>query len=115
MIFGLAVELLALVLLGWGITAAYQRFGPSSTPRNPEVPPMRRQNLLDGPVERSVTEEVDARHQVTPPAPPQISAKAQREKRMAELQRLYVADEITVEQYERQLDALLREETSKPE
>jgi len=114
MIFGLAVEVLILVLIGWGVTSAYRRFGPSARPSIPDYTPPRTA-LLDDPVERSVTEEVDARHQVNPPPRPQLSPRVMREKRMAELQRLYVADEITVEQYEKELDALMRDDTSKPD
>jgi hypothetical protein len=40
----------------------------------------------------------------------ELSAADRRERAMAELRRRYVADDITVEEYERELDRLLREE-----
>jgi hypothetical protein len=42
-----------------------------------------------------------------PPAP--LSAAQKREREVAELRRRYVADDITVEEYERELDRILRE------
>ncbi len=49
--------------------------------------------------------------QVAEPAPPpvELSPQQKRERAMADLRRRYVADDITVEEYERELDRLIRE------
>ncbi len=44
-----------------------------------------------------------------PEPPVELSASERRERAIAELRRRYVADDITVEEYERELDRLLRE------
>lgn len=43
----------------------------------------------------------------------ELSAAERRERAIAELRRRYVADDITVEEYERELDRLLREDRPK--
>src|SRR5687767_13139101 len=45
-----------------------------------------------------------------PEPPVELSAAERRERAIAELRRRYVADDITVEEYERELDRLLRED-----
>ena len=67
-------------------------------------------SLPAGPIERSETEEINFRTGSTPQLPPSLTPKQVREKRMAELKRQYVADEITVEQFETELDKLMRED-----
>lgn len=70
--------------------------------------------LSDGiPIQRSHTTEVGTRTQepdvVAAPATPQpLSPARAREEEIQRLRRLYVADEITVEEYERRLDELMR-------
>lgn len=72
---------------------------------------MRLGALADGeaPV-RSSTEEIGGRMlgQQSEPQPP--SPKALRDARIRELERLYVADEISVEEYEAELDKVMRKE-----
>lgn len=67
------------------------------------------------PLQRSETVEVRTRTQeaVTGPTPAiqqQLSPARAREEEMNRLRNLYVTDEITVEEYERRLDELMRQE-----
>lgn len=48
-----------------------------------------------------------------PEPPVELSAAERRERAIAELRRRYVADDITVEEYERELDRLLSEDRPK--
>ena len=61
-------------------------------------------------VERSETEEINYRSGTSTPPPQQqmIPPEIAREKKMTDLKRRYVADEITVEEYEAELDKLMR-------
>jgi len=64
------------------------------------------------PVRRSETVEVVTRTEGvarSAPATQQLSPAQSREEKMRRLRELYVADEITVEEYERRLDELMRE------
>ena len=117
--FGL-VDLAFLVFLGWMVTKGISRYnrrvgsgGPRrwDEPEHPAIPPGE-------PPQRSVTEELNTRVNIVsglPPAQPQpqpqptVPPKVQREQKMLELRRQYVADEITVEQYEAEIDKLIRE------
>ena len=53
----------------------------------------------------------EARREPEPPV--ELSPAERRERAIAELRRRYVADDITVEEYERELDRLLREDRPK--
>ena len=104
-------ELLILAGFGWVISKVF-RFGrgrAGERPRQidrggyrvPEIPP--------GPVERSVTEEINYRSGTGTPPPQQVMTPEQaRDKKLAELRRRYVADELSVEEYEAELDKLMR-------
>lgn len=79
----------------------------------------KRQRMLDDgsapgtiPVRRSETVEVRTRTEgPVPYETQQLSPARAREEKMKRLRDLYVADEISVEEYERRLDELLREES----
>ena len=68
------------------------------------------------PVRRSETVEVRTRKEgavvAGPEGPERLSPARSREERIRQLRDQYVADEITVEEYERRLDELMREDAS---
>ena len=83
--------------------------------RETYLPPPTQQREWSPPVivERSETEEINFRSgTATPPPQQQIPPAVRREKELTELKRRYVADEITVEQYEAELDRIMRAERS---
>jgi hypothetical protein len=109
------IELLFLAAFGWVIVNGVRRLtGPRKPGGNasdrPDQPAQR--SIGTGaPPERSVTTAFDARfpQEVSSAAPPaQQPLKLSPEQRMAELKRRYIADEITVEEYEAELDKLIR-------
>ncbi len=119
--FALA-ELLLLVAVGWVIVKVARRANESRRLGPPgrrgrwvwrdEGPPP---SIPPGtPTERSETMEVrsrtgDERAELPTPSQTQpLSPTAQREQKMLELRRRYVADEISVEVYEQELDKLMR-------
>ena len=74
-------------------------------PRHPSIPAP--------PIERSTTEAFDAKTPVgAPPQMQQLTPAQAREKRIAELRRLYVEDAISVEEYEAELDKLMKPDAS---
>jgi hypothetical protein len=56
------------------------------------------------------TRERQREREAAPEPPVSLSPSEQRERAISELRRRYVADDITVEEYERKLDELLREQ-----
>ena len=106
-------EILVLVAVGWLVAKALGIGRDRDVHTTGSLP---HGDPADGlPPVRSQTVAVDARD-TTPPAmlsPPPVtqslSPGAQRDQKMAELRRRYVADEITVEEYEAELDRLIRE------
>jgi hypothetical protein len=98
-------EILVLVAIGWLVSRMFQRMNPDR--RNSIEQPAQPPPLHPGqPVQRSVTEEIGGREQAS--ARPNPPAALTRDEQMAELRRRYVADEITVEEYEAELDKLLK-------
>ena len=117
MVFGL-LEILAVAALGWAVVrgARYLR-RPHDGGR---FPSLDRRDLgapiqPGQPPERSHTTEVLTRTgeqrtgQSTPSYTQKLSPLAQREERINQLRRRYVNDEISVEEYEAELDRLMRE------
>ena len=106
MSFGV-LELLVIAGVGWLAVRLVRGLRGERAPRLDQTA---------APQIRSRTEEVDARlPNARPPlppgvTPPPLSPRAGHDQKMAELRRRYVADEITVEQYEAELDKLLRSE-----
>jgi hypothetical protein len=112
--FGL-IEIAMLAGFGWLIVKGVQRFRghPRNTEGNPwdrVSPPSHRPVGPGEPRERSVTMAFDARVPETNTSAPAVQQplKLSPEQRLAELKRRYVADEITVEEYEAELDKLIR-------
>jgi hypothetical protein len=102
--FGLS-EIIVLVAIGWVISRLFRRMNPGRhhTLDRPAPPPP----LNSGqPIQRSVTEEIGGREQRN--APPVAPLPRTRDEQIAELRRRYVADEITVEEYEAELDKLMK-------
>ena len=102
MIFGV-FELMVLVAVGWVVVNVVRRSTHTEQLRpgapQPSVPPGQ----------RSETVEVGRGEELSRPAQTQqLSPGAQREQKMAELRRRFVADEISVEEYEHELDKLIR-------
>lgn len=80
---------------GWGLPVmAGRRHGCGAAERHREQAQARDQEVGAPPA---------------PPAPVELSPKQKQEQAIADLRRRYVADDITVEVYERELDRLLRE------
>ena len=108
------IEILFLAGFGWLIVQGVRRFrGHPPTEGNPWErvnPPSNRPVGPGEPRERSVTMAFDARVPETNAAAPALQPplKLSPEQRLAELKRRYVADEITVEEYEAELDKLIR-------
>jgi hypothetical protein len=101
--FGLS-EIIVLVAIGWVLSRVFRRINsPRHNTLDRPTPP---QSLPGQPVQRSVTEEVGGREQVSPRT--SVPAPRTRDEQIAELRRRYVADEITVEEYESELDRLLK-------
>ena len=104
MIFGL-FELMVIAAVGWVVVNVVRR--STHTERlNPGAHPGS--SVTSG--ERSQTVEVGrgGEEQSRPAQAQQLSPGAQREQKMAELRRRFVADEISVEEYESELDKLIR-------
>jgi hypothetical protein len=110
--------MLVLVALGWAVAQGARALLQPRDPGRLGQPDGRRQDtsLPAGPApERSETTEVLTRtgdRRVGQPAPSQthrLSPLAQREERINQLRQRYVDDEITMEQYEAELDRLMRE------
>ena len=102
MIFGL-FELLVLVGIGWVVVNIVKR-ATESKRLDPPGPPAQRSETIEV-RSRSGDERGD---QPAPAQTQQPSPGAQREHKMAELRRRFVADEISVEEYEHELDKLIR-------
>lgn len=102
-LFTMIIALVAIAAFGKVISEAFGRFQQKQLPRDDSyyTPPRE----IHG--ECSVTQDFSNR---SPAAQPQLPGKPSRQQRMAELKRQYVADEITVEQYEAELDKLMRGE-----
>jgi uncharacterized Ntn-hydrolase superfamily protein len=102
--FGLS-EIIVVVAIGWVVSRLFRRMNPGRqrTLDQPAPPPP----LNSGqPIHRSVTEEIGGREQwSTPSVTPVVRT---RDEQIAELRRRYVADEITVEEYEAELDKLMK-------
>ena len=97
-------EILVLVAIGWVVTRMFRRFNPERrhTLEQPPAPP----TITSGePMQRSVTEEIGGREHSGTRSPTPIART--RDEQIAELRRRYVADEITVEEYEAELDKLI--------
>jgi hypothetical protein len=116
--------ILFIAALGWAIVqggrfltgqSEAQRLGGRGDPGGHRLGPGRRDPQASGAAERSETEEVHSRTgdmragQPTPSFTQQLSPLAQREEKINQLRRRYVSDEISVEQYEAELDRLMRE------
>src|SRR5262245_47053249 len=98
-------EILVLVAIGWVVTRMFRRFNPEK--HHTLDQPAARPPLASGePMQRSVTEEVGGRESSGPRTPTPIART--RDEQIAELRRRYVADEITVEEYEAELDKLMK-------
>ena len=100
-------EILVLVAIGWVVTRIFRRMNPGGRPMLDEPAPPPPLNPGQ-PVQRSTTEEIGGREQRSAPAGPAVPIALTREDKIAELRRRYVADEITVEEYEAELDKLMR-------
>ena len=107
--FGLG-EILVIAAFGWFVTKVLRAANRNGTDtRNRQAPPLD----PGTPAQRSRTEELGASDRSStqslsnPPAVP--PAKLTRDEQIAELRRRYVADEISVEEYESELDRLLKE------
>ncbi len=112
MIIGIVIQLLILAGIGWGVVSLVKLAQRSGTTRRLEGNDHRAQPIASGPPpERSATMEVDGRRgdAVPPSLTQQLSPKALRDQRLLELKNRYVDDDISVEQYEAELDKLLRE------
>jgi hypothetical protein len=116
-IFGL-FELLLIAGVGWVVVRMFSQLnkpGPDQRQlgqQNHQALP--RDSWTGAPPQRSQTVDVhtrtdDPRFNAQAPAAQQPPPKLTREQKMNELKRQYVADEITVEQYEAELDKLMRE------
>ena len=105
------ISLLLLAALGYVVANVFRA---ARRKRHPALEDQRHPPLESGtPVQRSVTEELGPRDRSSvaapnplapPPPPPPLS----RDDQIAELRRRYVADEITVEEYEAGVDKLLQ-------
>ena len=113
------IEIAILVGIGFVIAKVVEHGKDKSrdyTKRDSYLPPAQqqeRQRNREPPVivERSETEEINFRSGTATPPPQQlIPPEIAREKKMTELKRRYVADEISVEEYEAALDRLMRGE-----
>lgn len=108
------IDIALLVGLGFLIARIVEKGKDKSrdyAPRDRHIPDYTPPTSLPvGPIERSETEEINFRTgSGSPPVQPFMTPKQARDKKMAELKRRYVADEITVEEYERELDRLMKE------
>jgi hypothetical protein len=98
-------EIALLVALGWLITRVFRAANRNAYRRIEERP---HPPLEPGaPVQRSVTEEIGPRERSSLGGPA-VPGPRSRDERIADLRRRYVADEITVEEYEAELDRLLK-------
>src|SRR5687768_13927437 len=96
------IEIALLVGLGFLISKVID-FGKDRSrdyaPREKHLDYTPPTSLPSGPIERSETEEINFRTGTgTPPQKAVMTPAQARDKRMAELKRLYVADEISVEE-----------------
>ena len=108
----LLINALILAGVGWGVVQVARHLQNRGDAGRLQDPHDRPRPLVQGPPpERSSTMEVDARRGDSVPTSlsQQLPPKALREQQMQELKRRYVDDEISVEQYEAELDKLMRE------
>jgi|SRR6185369_6754167 hypothetical protein len=103
-------EILVIAAFGWLVTkvlrvANREKIDSSNRqvpPPDPGTPVQRSRTEELGPGDRSSATQTSPPRAVPPAAPPT------RDEQIAELRRRYVADEITVEEYESELDRLLK-------
>ena len=112
----LFINMLILAAVGWGVVNLVKHVQGRSDSGRLENPNPPRPLMQGPPPERSSTMEVDGRRGDSVPQSltQQLSPRALHEQRMQELKRRYVDDEISVDQYEAELDKLMREQ-NKPD
>ena len=98
-------EILVLVAIGWVVSRIFRRMNSGRQHRLDQPAPPTPLNPSE-PIQRSTTEEIGGREQWSPRSNTPIART--RDEQIAELRRRYVADEITVEEYEAELDKLMK-------